>query len=87
MNDRKTRPTLYIPEHLQTEWPKQGCTLALTLHDGQHIPGVCIDSKRMIYGVLIETGSDPKPNPMDFSASDIATVQVLSEIPPGYSFA
>lgn len=88
MNEFEPRPTVYIPQHLQADLPEQGCILRLTLHDGQVIPSVCIDAKGMIYGVLIKAGSDPKPNPINFSASDIATVHLLTdEIPPGYSFA
>jgi hypothetical protein len=80
------RPIVYIPELLRSGLPVQGCILKLTLCSGRTIPGACIDSKGMIYGVLVQKLVDVMPNPVDFYAEEIIAVQVLNEISSDYHF-
>jgi hypothetical protein len=84
--DIEQRPIIYIPESLRLGLPAQGCVLELTLHDGRTIPGVCIDSKGMIYGVLVQKSVDERQNPIDFFQEEIASVKILAEIPSNYHF-
>ena len=78
------RPITYIPELLRQDLPAQGCVAKLTLRDGRTIPGVCVDSKGFIYGVLVKITVDAKKNPIDFLEEEIVKVQKLPEIPEDY---
>ncbi len=80
------RPIIYIPESLRSGLPVQGCILKLTLCDGRTIPGVCIDSKGMIYGVLMHKLVDAKQNSIDFHEEEIIAVQIQTEISSDYHF-
>jgi hypothetical protein len=86
IEDIEPRPIIYIPELLRLGLPTQGCAIKLTLRDGRIIPGVCIDSKGMIYGVLKHKSTDARQNPIDFLASEIVSIQILTKIPSRYHF-
>jgi hypothetical protein len=86
IEDIEPRPIIHIPELLRLGLPTQGCVITLTLRDGRNIPGVCIDSKGMIYGVLKHKSVDARQNPIDFLEEEIASIQILSEIPSSQHF-
>jgi hypothetical protein len=85
IEDIEPRPIIHIPELLRLGLP-QGCAITLTLRNGRIIPGVCIDSKGMIYGVLKHKSVDARQNPIDFLEEEIASIQILTEIPSSYRF-
>ncbi|NET48289.1 MAG: hypothetical protein F6K09_06100 [Merismopedia sp. SIO2A8] len=78
------RPITYIPELLRQDLPAQGCMAKLTLRDGRVISGVCVDSKGLLYGVLVKKTVNGKKNPIDFLGEEIVKVQELPEIPESY---
>jgi hypothetical protein len=86
IEDIEPRPIIYIPELLRLGLPAQGCNIKLTLRNGRIISGVCIDSKGMIYGVLKNKSVDVRQNPIDFLEKEIASIQVLTEIPSTHHF-
>lgn len=84
IEDIEPRPIIYIPELLRIGLPVQGCILKLTLCNGRIIPSVCIDSKGMIYGVLVQKSVEARQNPIDFLEEEIVAVKILPEIPSNY---
>lgn len=80
----ESRPVTYIPDFLRQDLPTQGCMLRLTLRSGRVIPGVCVDSKGFIYGVLVSTTVDANDNPINFAEEEIDKVELIKEIPEGY---
>ncbi len=83
--DIEPRSIIYIPESLRLGLPKY-CALELMLCDGRIISGVCMDSKGMIYGVLVQKTVDARKNPIDFLAQEIVSVRILTETPSDYHF-
>jgi hypothetical protein len=82
--DIEPRPIVYIPELLRLDLPAQGCILELTLQNGRIIPGVCVDSKGMIYGVLVQRSIEARQNPINFLEEEIVAVEILLEVPSAY---
>lgn len=87
MNEEiEPRPIIHIPDALGRDLPKQGSVLELRLRDGRIDPIVCIDSKGMIYGVLVHDAVDPQRNPINFRGDDIISVRVVTDIPANHHF-
>ncbi len=84
--DVEPRPIIYIPESLRLGLPSEGCILELTLRNGRTIPGVCVDSKGMIYGVLVQKSVNSRQSPINFLEEEIIAVRMLDEVPSGYHF-
>lgn len=82
--DIEPRPIIYIPELLRLGLAAQGCIVELMLRNSRIIPGVCIDSKGMIYGVLVQKSVEARQNPIDFLEEEIVAVKILPEIPSTY---
>lgn len=72
------RPVVYLPNSFNLKTPG---LFELTLRDRRIIPGVCVDGKGMIYGVLIPLTADRKRNPIHFQAQDIVAAKPLHKVP------
>ena len=87
MNEEiESRPIIYIPDALRRDLPQQGSVLALGLRNDSIDPIVCIDSKGMIYGVLVHDSVDFRRNPINFCRDDIISVRVLTDVPANHHF-